>query len=635
MLRRLGSALARTPAPDDNRLQEQPASSAAGNPPVLSAKAVEPPALEAADSHLHVAPSDTPSSAPLAEDRLHEALRKAGVKESHIRVSKQRQQLTEEPLTEIMRSSEYGFLTPEKTAKVNAVMAGLDYFPPSKADHVPFADILEALKKRGIQKLKFEGIVPVDHCDGELTLALSEEKDINTAQFEFQGFRQRYVVASERTLQGMFRRFYARSGEEAMELYARIKKMRPDQEGGDLLLREFVLSVMRHACYLGASDLSFTPMVSSTGGVVRMKIDRDGSIFTFLEQEVWSRVITHLVSSTGSQEKITRGPVDTRFTFKPEEEDKFKDLVQRYAFRVVLLPRGMRTRDESLITVVMRILDQQADTSEIEQLGFDNKTLTTIQGYAARSTGMVLVTGPTGSGKTTTLYATLNLIDPVANWIQSIENPIEYSKGLWMQFQTQGENEADGAYQLLKGLLRAAPEVILVGEIRKGDMGAEALDAANTGHLVLSTLHTNNAALTLSRLKNFDLDMSALASLLLGVLAQRLVKTLCTCAVADDRTETLNTLRNLKYLEASGEPKPKRPMGCINCNQSGYRGRRMIYELLDVSPRVRDLIESGAPPSKIASAGIEADSTLVANGLRLVAQGVTSIEEIQRLGALE
>lgn len=193
--------------------------------------------------------------------------------------------------------------------------------------------------------------------------------------------------------------------------------------------------------------------------------------------------------------------------------------------------------------------------------------------------------------------------------------------------------EARSAGLLLKGMLRAAPDVILFGEIRKGDIAFELLDAANTGHLAFTTMHVNEAVMVFSRFKGFGVDMPTLGSLLRGVLAQRLVRTLCThCAQPDDRITTLDALSNLDYIDAM-RARPMRPVGCPNCNGSGFRGRRMVYELLQISPAVRDLIEQDAPPSRIVAAGIKSDNTLYANSLKLVAKGLTTIEDARALSS--
>jgi type IV pilus assembly protein PilB len=586
------------------------------------------------------------------QNSMEQALRNEGVSESHIGILRRRQALTNEPITEIMRSSEYGFLPPEGVARVLAKVSQMDYFPPSQIDAVPAVEISKALKDHSIAlPSKFEGVLPVDLMTAEngsqtLVLALSEPSKTLAGSRLFNGLPHVYKVASERTLSTMFRRYYSNSDADTMKLFEQLSNVKVEEEEAQSLLRRFVLSLMRHACYAGASDISFSPSATKSGGDVRLKIDGVGQLFTFLPSGIWSRVITHLVTTCGAQDKLPLGPVDRRFVFQESDFEEFGEISQRYGFRVILMQRN--ETDNTLVTIVMRILDQQADTAELGTLGFDPETLKYIRDSKDRATGLFLVTGPTGSGKTTTLYATLNEIDPISRWVQSIENPIEYSRGLWMQFQTRqnaakndpngGSDEAKGAHDLLKGLLRAAPDVILFGEIRKGDIAEQLVDAGNTGHLVFSTLHNNDAALAISRLRSFNLDMSAIASLLLGILAQRLVRTLCTCAVEDHRVDTLTVLGNLPFLDEqrTGKPiKAKRATGCPNCHGTGFRGRRMVYELLRVTPRVRELIENGASPSQIAREGINEDRTLVGNALRLVADGITSIDEVKKLGPLK
>jgi type IV pilus assembly protein PilB len=593
-----------------------------------------------------------PNPESTLQNSMEQALRSEGVSESHIGILRRRQALTNEPITEIMRSSEYGFLPPEGVARVLAKVSQMDYFPPSQIDAVPAVEISKALKDHGIAlPSKFEGVLPVNLITAEngsqtLVLALSEPSKTLAGSRLFNGLPHVYKVASERTLSTMYRRYYSNSDADTMKLFEQLSSVKVEEEEAQSLLRRFVLSLMRHACYAGASDISFSPSATRSGGDVRLKIDGVGQLFTFLPSEIWGRVITHLVTTCGAQDKLPLGPVDRRFVFQESDAEEFGEIAQRYGFRVILMQRN--ETDNTLVTIVMRILDQHADTAELSTLGFDPETLKYIRDSKDRATGLFLVTGPTGSGKTTTLYATLNEIDPISRWVQSIENPIEYSRGLWMQFQTRqnaakndpngGSDEAKGAHDLLKGLLRAAPDVILFGEIRKGDIAEQLVDAGNTGHLVFSTLHNNDAALAISRLRSFNLDMSAIASLLLGILAQRLVRTLCTCAVEDHRVDTLTVLGNLPFLDEqrTGKPiKAKRAMGCPNCHGTGFRGRRMVYELLRVTPRVRELIENGASPSQIAREGINEDRTLVGNALRLVADGITSIDEVKKLGPLK
>lgn len=585
------------------------------------------------------------SDAASFDGRQVQALRQAGVPELHIQVALQRQRLTHEPLTEIMRPAEYGFLTPERLARVHAHMAGLDYFGPTDLDTLDAAQLQtlgQHLQAKAIGIQSMQPLLPVSlHCQ-ELTLLCAEPRDAIKAQQLYPGFRHRVVVGSERTLQTLYRHHFAHSGEDAMALYRTLKTLKVDDDGADQVLRNFVMSLLRHGCYLGASDIALCPTVgASGGGVVRYKVGGAGTVFTYLEPSIWQRVITHILNHCGASEEVKKAPVDARWEFTEADRELYQEIMHRYSFRVAILQR--RASEHMGVTVVMRILDQQSEASDLDALGFDADTLHALRQAKDRATGLLLVTGPTGSGKTTTLYALLNEIDPVTRWVESIENPIEYAKGVWMQFQTRtGGDEASAAQSILKGLLRAAPDVILFGEIRKADIARELMDAANTGHLVFGTFHTNDAASTISRLKGFNVDLDMLASLLVGILAQRLVRTLCnSCKVPDTRPKTQEALANLSFLQrlsAQGGGKPAQPgyqpyqaVGCPNCNHTGYRGRRMVYELLKVTPAVQDLIEQGASPRRIALEGVAEERSLAANAMRLVAQGLTSIEEAQRL----
>src|SRR5574343_1582631 len=249
-------------------------------------------------------------------------------------------------------------------------------------------------------------------------------------------------------------------------------------------------------------------------------------------------------------------------------------------------------------------------------------------------TGLFLVTGPTGSGKSTTLYGALKLIDPVSRWVQTIENPIEYSHGLWMQYQVprSAADEGAGAASILKGLLRNAPDVSLLGEVRDAEIGRLLLELANTGHLAKSTLHANSAADAITRLKLFGLDMPGLASVLLGILAQRLIRCLCPkCKVPEDRAEVLGQMAMDWIRPMQPTPYQASHGGCPFCNYTGYHGRHMVYELLDVNANVVKAIEDDRPPNTIAQAGIEPNGNLRANAMRLVARGLTSMDVVNQL----
>lgn len=551
-----------------------------------------------------------------------------GVKSGHVRATIERAEATGETLPQIAR--DYGFLTQEQVAEAISRLTGYDYFSHSQVDAIDTA-IVSAVPLK-----EFRGFVPVGrHQDGALILAVSDAGDVNRAKNEFYQERTRIVIASESTIQTVYRRFFARTEQEfdrAVEAMMRLLRSRTEDEDPGLM-RAILGSLLRHACYVGASDLYLHK--SEHVGVIKLKINGVGTIFRSIDKEIFDRLLNKLVTENGGrQEDLKRQPQEAVIQFVDEEAKRYEDIVTRYGFRLQLAEtRGNRT-------AVIRILDKQATFSELPKLGFDDATYRKLVKVTNTATGLFLVTGPTGSGKTSTLYAILRAIDPVERSIQTIENPIEYSHGLWMQYEgskalahqeeTTEDREGREFQKWLKHLLRNAPDVVLVGEVRDAFVARVLLDASNTGHLVFSTLHTNNAALAMARLRDLGVNMPALANVLLGVLSQRLVRTLCPyCRKPDERQETVTAL-SVTYIQSSG-PAYRAGEGCPHCKYTGYRSRRMIYELLDVTPEVRRLIEDEKAPSEIAEAGIKEGHSMWACGLKLVAQGATSLDEVIRV----
>ena len=241
----------------------------------------------------------------------------------------------------------------------------------------------------------------------------------------------------------------------------------------------------------------------------------------------------------------------------------------------------------------------------------------------ARPHGLVLVTGPTGSGKTTTLYSAIELIKGIERNIITIEDPVEYQLELINQVQVQAESGVTFAHAL-RSILRQDPDVIMVGEIRDRETAEMAIQAALTGHLVLSTLHTNDSASAITRLVDMGIERFKIAAALVGVIAQRLVRNLCV----DCRETYYPSAKLLEEMRYSGDV--RHPFawsrGCSSCFESGYRGRTGIYELLESNAVMRTLINDGATLDQLRAA--HNGSTLLNEGLRLAADGITSLEEV-------
>ncbi len=282
-------------------------------------------------------------------------------------------------------------------------------------------------------------------------------------------------------------------------------------------------------------------------------------------------------------------------------------------------------------TVVMRVLDRTAVAFDYAKLGLPAPIIAQFSSALALPNGIVLVTGPTGSGKTTTLYSGLLSLNSISRKVVTVEDPIEYQLRGINQIQVKPQIGLSFA-TLLRSILRQDPDVIMVGEIRDLETAQIAVQAALTGHLVLSTLHTNSAAATITRLRDMGLEDYLLTSVLRGVLAQRLVRRLCLAC--REEVEAAPEIVERFRLETRTGERPIRlwhAVGCAACRNTGYRGRLAIAEFLHPGPEIEHLIFAHAEHSQIEKAAVEAGmSTMFDAGLEAALEGVTTIEEVLR-----
>lgn len=278
--------------------------------------------------------------------------------------------------------------------------------------------------------------------------------------------------------------------------------------------------------------------------------------------------------------------------------------------------------------VVMRILDKEEASFDLDALGMPADTLKRFQQALSRPNGIILVTGPTGSGKTTTLYAGLKLLNDPSRNILTVEDPVEYAIDGVGQTQINpkvGMTFATG----LRAILRQDPDIVMVGEIRDVETAEIAIQAALTGHLVLSTVHTNSAVGAITRLRDMGAEPFLLSSTIAAVLAQRLVRRLCpSCKApyAPDEAE-----RRLLGVGAHDQATIYRPVGCGRCGHTGFEGRIGVYELMVVDETLRRLIHEDASEADLAAQAFRRVDTLAASGLKHVIAGLTSIEEVLRV----
>ncbi|RMG23764.1 MAG: type II/IV secretion system protein, partial [Methanobacteriota archaeon] len=311
----------------------------------------------------------------------------------------------------------------------------------------------------------------------------------------------------------------------------------------------------------------------------------------------------------------TKTPQDGRIKITARQKD--------YDLRASTLPSIFGEK------IVMRILDKSGLSLDLPKLGIDTRLMDNVVACIKRPTGMCLVTGPTGSGKTTTLYSFLNHVNDIESNIVTVEDPVEYQlKGI-NQVQINPKSGLTFA-SALRSILRQDPDIVMVGEIRDHETAEIAVHAAQTGHLVFSTLHTNDAPSTISRLLDIGIDPPTLAASLSMILAQRLARKLCPeCKVRAEITHTMKTIYGFPDDVEFYAPNPK---GCPKCHGIGYKGRLGIHEIIIINDRIRELVARGAGVREITMiAREEGMMTLFEDGINKMLQGVTSFEEVLRI----
>ena len=390
-------------------------------------------------------------------------------------------------------------------------------------------------------------------------------------------------------------------------------------------------TLIRHAILQRASDIHIEPTEKEV--LVRYRIDGILREAMTLPKKAASGIVARIKVLSNLKLDEHRLPQDGRF--KVESED------YKYSIRVSILPTINGEK------VVMRLLSETAKAYTLEELGLRGEALEKVQRALRRPVGMILVTGPTGSGKTTTLYAMMEILNTPEVNISTIEDPVEYRMPRVNQTQVNpkiGLTFASG----LRSLLRQDPDILMVGEIRDSETASLAINAALTGHLVLSTLHTTNAAGAIPRLIDMKAEPFLISSTLNIVLAQRLVRRLCeekqSYTLKKSEIKSLekycDTSMILKVLKEEGLARPKdtladitffRPKPSKDC-PDGYSGRIGIFEVLAVSESIKELINKSATADEIqAQARKEGMRTMIEDGFIKAAQGITSIEEVLRV----
>jgi type IV pilus assembly protein PilB len=428
------------------------------------------------------------------------------------------------------------------------------------------------------------------------------------------GYEVRRAVASPEHIDALIEQLSTLSGsvteleEEAFE--AEIIELRESADEAPIV--KLVHAVIADAVRRGVSDVHFEP----SGHDMRVRFRVDGVVFDS------TTVPRHLISGLISRIKIMaeldiaekRVPQDGRIGLSVD--GNYVDL------RVATLPT---VRGEA---VVMRVLDSRSIVMDLDALGMDEVDRARLQTAIRATHGAILVTGPTGSGKTTTLYAALTELNTPDQTLVTVEDPVEYELEGVKQVQVHpkaGLTFATG----LRALLRSDPDVVMVGEIRDAETAQIAIESALTGHLVMTTLHANDAPLAAARLMEMGIEPYLVTSSVACVVAQRLVRKLCECKTPVKLSKAMleehgfQVARGLSAFE---------PAGCVSCAQTGFKGRTGLYEVMAMTDGVRRLILDGARNDELARVASEQGMrTLHEAGLAKVAQGITSVPEVLRV----
>jgi type IV pilus assembly protein PilB len=510
---------------------------------------------------------------------------------------------------------QWGTLTSEQLARATAERFGLEH-----VDLSIFKPDLSALNLVNAQAAKRYNAVPIGFDEGVLLVAMADPSNVLALDDLklLTGHELRPVVATAEDLAGLISRMNRLDDaiaeavqEDVSEDLALVSDIRETADDAPVI--KLVNSIIAQGVQDGASDLHFEP----DGREMRVRFRVDGvlSESTTIPRRMVAGVISRVKIMANLDIAERRMPQDGRVSLNIDGHP--------IDVRVVTLPS---VHGEG---IVMRILDKEQVLLTLDTLGMRDEARENFEQAFHQSYGAVLVTGPTGSGKSTTLYAALNSINSPEKNIITIEDPVEYQLPGINQIQV---NVRAGLTfpQGLRSMLRADPDVIMVGEIRDAETAKIAIESALTGHLVLSTLHTNDAPSALTRLTEMGIEPFLTASAVDCVLAQRLARTLCRHC----KRRTVLSVDALKGagFEAVFDIEAYEPVGCSRCNHTGYKGRTGIYEVMTLTDAIRAMTIERASSDVIRQAAVEDGMRLLRqDGLEKVRLGITSIAEVSRV----
>jgi type IV pilus assembly protein PilB len=496
------------------------------------------------------------------------------------------------------------------------------------SNYVIDPEVISLISEKAALRFK---LIPLSKNDDELIIAMANPLDVYAIDFVRDHTKIKKIkslLASEEDVLNAITNYYELGEYDDIierlgtEIIFKEEEEEEDSKKLEAISREApIIQLVNMLIVQGvkdrASDVHIEP--NEKGLLIRFRIDGMLHDIRTLPNTIKSAVIsrTKILAKMDIAER--RLPQDGRFQVKfgTREVD----------LRVSTIPTVLGEK------VVLRLLDKSKGLIKLEQLGFSPEQLEEFKSIITKSYGIILLTGPTGSGKTTTLYAALNQVNSKDKNIITVEDPVEYKLDRINQIQVKPKINLIFA-NTLRSILRQDPDIIMVGEIRDTETAQIAVQAALTGHLVFSTLHTNDAASALTRLIDMDIETFLISSSVIGVIAQRLVRVICE-KCKEEYTPGKNVLSGLNIKNKSsddGKVKLYRGAGCSFCKNTGYYGRTSIYELIVLDEEIKALIISKTSSNVIKDAAIKKGmKTLKDSGLEKVMQGITTLEEVIRV----
>lgn len=480
-------------------------------------------------------------------------------------------------------------------------------------------------------------IMPVSLKNNVLTVAMADPQNIAALDDlrNFLGYDVRGAVSNPADIQAAIERYYADKQESIEDV---INSLDDDDEdfddrtqtkGYDLAsleemadaapIRKLLNMVLLLAIKDQASDIHFEPFEDE----FKIRVRADGVLYEMVPppRHLANAIVTRVKVMSNLDIAERRLPQDGRIELNVGGNSV--DL------RVSVLPTLFGE------SVVLRVLDRTVVQLDLNKIGMDPTTLTRFRTILHRPNGIVLVTGPTGSGKTTTLYSALNELNEISTKIITTEDPVEYEIYGLVQVPVNPDIDVTFA-NVLRAILRHDPDIVLIGEIRDYETAEIAVQSALTGHLVFSTLHTNDAPTAITRLRDMGIPPFLITATVESILAQRLVRKICVeCRTQFEPSDELLMELQLPLAQAR-KYKFYYGRGCPRCNNTGYKGRCGIYELMDINDDIRDLISSDASVDDMRNlARSQGMTSLREAGLKLIFDGVTTIDEIVRETVME